>query len=327
MASGLWEFQAIIFVIAGIFAVMLLVGYRTQLAMIVSWFLLISIHARNPMILQGGDVVFRVILFWMMFLPLGRVWSLDRLFNRVARPLKETFFSAATVGYIMQICLLYIFTGILKTGSAWHADGTAVYYALNVDQLVTPMGIFLREFPRAMTLLTHATWYVEMYGTLLFFSPIATGFLRTTGVLVFALLQIGFNSSMRLGLFGAIAIVSTFGLLPSGFWNDVASRMHNWLASHGKQSLKIYYDFDCTFCYKASFLIKRILCLNPETQIAPASVDLNIQKIMDEHNSWVIVDGRGMTYTGFAGVTAVVQNSPVIFCVAPILRMDFISNL
>jgi hypothetical protein len=324
MASGLTGFEALLFVIAGIFALMLIFGYRTRLAMIVSWFLLISLHVRNPMVLQGGDVLFRSVLFWMMFLPLGRVWSLDRLFNRVPQPTKETVFSAATVAYIIQICLLYVFTGLLKTGTAWH-DGTAVYYALNVDQLIAPVGMILREFPGTMSVLTYVTWYIEMYGVLLFFSPVATGFFRTLGVFVFACLQIGFNSSMRLGLFGAIAIVVTLGLLPPGFWNDGWNRFTDWVASKGKKGLTVYYDFECSFCYKTSFFMKRVLLLHPETEIKPAHTDPTIEAYMMKKNSWVITDEKGSTYTSWGGAVALVRHSPIFFWTAPILSLPFMN--
>jgi predicted DCC family thiol-disulfide oxidoreductase YuxK len=326
MASGLSGFEAVLLAVAAIFAIMLILGYRTRFAMIASWFLLVSLQMRNPVILQGGDVLFRVVLFWMMFLPLGKVWSLDRLFNRTARPTKESHFSAATVAYIIQICLLYIFTGVLKTGAAWH-DGTAVYYALNVDQLITPVGAYLRELPSVMKVFTYMTWYLETYGVLLFFSPIATGFFRTMGIFLFACLQIGFNSSMRLGLFGMIAIVVTFGLLPSGFWNEGWNTFTNWIASKGKKGLTIYYDFECSFCYKISYLLKRVLLLNPETVVLAAHTNSEIEKIMEEKNSWVLVDAEGKKYTTWNGVVAVLTHSPLFFWIAWVAKLPIISDI
>ncbi len=78
LANGTWEFQALLFTIAGIFAVALLLGYRTRVVTIASWFMLASLHARNPLLLDGGDVLLRVTLFWAIFLPWGACWSIDR---------------------------------------------------------------------------------------------------------------------------------------------------------------------------------------------------------------------------------------------------------
>ena len=68
---GSAAFETIPFLVAGLFAGLLLVGYRTGLATCVSWFMLLSVQARNPIILQGGDVLLRLLLFWGIFLPLG----------------------------------------------------------------------------------------------------------------------------------------------------------------------------------------------------------------------------------------------------------------
>ena len=69
--------QAALFLVAGAFASMLLVGYRTRLAAFVSWLLLCSLQGRNYIILQGGDDILRVMLFWSMFVPIGARFSVD----------------------------------------------------------------------------------------------------------------------------------------------------------------------------------------------------------------------------------------------------------
>jgi hypothetical protein len=326
MSAGAPAFEAMLLIIAGIAALSLILGYRTRLVMVVSWFLLVSIHVRNPLILQGGDILFRAIAFWMMFLPLNRAWSLDRLFNTVPAPKEKTYFGTASIAYLVQICLLYIFTGVLKSGEAWH-NGTAVYYALNVDQLITPIGAYLREFPHVMSMLTYATWYLEVYGVLLFFSPVATGFFRTLGIFLFACLQIGFNSSMRLGLFGFIAVVVTLGLLPSNFWDFGFARFTDWIARKGKTGLTIYYDFECGFCHKTSILFKRLFLLHPDTKIVPAHSNPEVEKVMLEKNSWVIVDHAGGYHTTWDGGVTIVSYSPVFFWLKYIAVIPGISHL
>lgn len=326
MMSGLTSFEAILFIVAGVFAIMLILGYRTRMAMIVSWLFLVSLHVRNPLVLQGGDIVLRAVMFWMMFLPLNKAWSLDRLFNRVAQPKETSFFGAASVAYIIQICLVYVFTGILKSGVEWH-NGTAVYYALNVDQLITPAGALLREFPVVMSILTTVTLYLEIYGSLLFFSPVATSFFRTLGIFLFACLQIGFNASMRLGLFGMIAIIVTLGLLPTGFWEKGWAHLTDWIARKGKTGLTIYYDFECSFCFKISHLLKKVLLLHPDTQILPAEKDPAIAAIMLEKNSWVITDATGALTTTWNGAVSIAAHSPLVWWSRSILRLPIISHI
>lgn len=241
MASGMAGFEITLFVIAALLAIMLITGYRTRTAIILSWFLLISIQFRNPMVLQGGDIVLRVVTFWMMFLPLSKTWSLDRYLNRTRESIRKVTTSPATIAYIVQICLIYFMSGILKTGAPWH-DGTAVYYALNVDQLITPFAAFIREFPGFMKLLTHGVWYLEVFGIALFFSPWKTAFFRMGGIIAFALLQIGFNSGMRLGLFGMISVVITLGLLPSALWDDWLPRITSSSIKKLGQDIQVWFE-------------------------------------------------------------------------------------
>ena len=75
LLSGSDAWQVFLFGLATVVAVAMLVGYRTRLAVIASWILLTSVQMRMPMVLNAGDTLLRVALFWSMFLPLGAVWS------------------------------------------------------------------------------------------------------------------------------------------------------------------------------------------------------------------------------------------------------------
>ena len=69
--------QASWFVVAGLTAGLLLVGWQTRWVTVASWVLLTSLQSRNPIALNGGDAILRLLLFWSMLLPLGARWSLD----------------------------------------------------------------------------------------------------------------------------------------------------------------------------------------------------------------------------------------------------------
>lgn len=310
MASGMIWFQAALFIIAGIVALMLIFGYRTTLMSILSWALLISLQDRNPFILQGGDVVFRLTIFWLMFLPSGKMWSLDRLLGRESKPEEKSWLGIASVGYLLQIICVYVFTGLLKSGDAWHITHTAVYEALSIDQLVRPLGIWLREQPALyLGILTQATIYIEVYGPLLFVMPWKNAFFRTTGILLFTLLQVGFDTSLRVGLFGAIMTLAVIGLLPTEFWDSLLPRMKKWFQKKGKSGLTIYYDGDCGFCGKMITLCQDLLCLPAATQYEYTSATPETQKESDKKNSWIVVDAANQKYFGWQGVIVVLKHS------------------
>ena len=67
--------QLIVFGLAMVCAPAMLVWFRTRIATFLSWFLLCSVHARNPLILQAGDELFRMLLLFSAFLPLGICWQ------------------------------------------------------------------------------------------------------------------------------------------------------------------------------------------------------------------------------------------------------------
>ncbi len=69
--------RALIFVAVPLFAISLLVGFLTRLATLLCFACLVIIQNANPQILQGGDMLLRLLLFWSLFLPLGLKWSVD----------------------------------------------------------------------------------------------------------------------------------------------------------------------------------------------------------------------------------------------------------
>jgi hypothetical protein len=231
LANGNIFFQGFLFLSAAICAVALGVGYRTRLVTFLSWIFIISVQARNPFVNQGGDVLFRVIFFWAMFLPWGAKWSLDSLLTSSKSKIPKRILSMGTVGYHMQIVYMYVFAGLSKTGTDWK-DGTAIYYALSLDAFVTPIGRWMLNFPQVLEFLTHAVVYFELFGMILFFMPFWTPGFRLLGIISFCFLQFGMRSGLELGPFPWFASFSLLAFIPSivwegGFWASWRARAHD----------------------------------------------------------------------------------------------------
>jgi len=234
LASGDAWYVYMLFVIQIVLAVLFLVGYRTHLVGIASYILLLSLQARNPLLLFGADMTLRLGMFWALFLPIGRRYSLDAMLGRVEHPERETYLGIPGVAYIGQVAMIYVFSGLLKTGDTWHVDHTAVYYSLALDMYTRPLGHWLNQFDGLTTWLTISVYYLEIYGPLLFILPVWSGWGRLLGFVIFAVLQIGFNLCLQLGLFGAVMIVCMFGLLPAEFWAYLGEPVIHWLADRAK---------------------------------------------------------------------------------------------
>jgi hypothetical protein len=215
----------ILFALLGLAALAMLVGYRTRFATFATWFLTASLHTRNPLILHSGDTMTRVMLFWSMFLPLGARFSVDGLAaRRVAygEPLPRRVLSFGSAGLLLQIALVYWFSAILKTAPEWRVNGTALYYALGIEQYRTPIGYHLFQMRWPLKSLTFGTMALEVFGPIIAFFPIATERLRLLIIPAFLLFHIGINVCMDIGSFPYVCLVAWIAFLPSLFWDGLA---------------------------------------------------------------------------------------------------------
>ena len=321
--SGSTVFQGLLFLVAGLAAIAMLIGYHTRVAVIVSWTLLISLHNRNPLLIFAADDVLRAVMFWAMFLPLGAAYSVDRAMNTATRLVPLKVFSGATFALMVQQCFVYIFSAVFKTtNAAWWPDGTAVYYALSYDQYVTALGHFLLNLGPLLTVFTLVTLLLEWLGPLLIWSPIKNDVCRMVAVVIFISLHAGFGFTLNLGIFPFLSIFTWLAFIPTSFWEWLSKRVYV-LEPKGPEraGLKIYYDVDCGFCKKVVHLIRMLLVL-PHTPLATAQSIPEINEAMEAQNSWVIVDWKGNYYYRFEGIAYVVSLSPVFGWLAQVLRWN-----
>jgi hypothetical protein len=216
--NGSVAYQATLFVIAAACAVGLLVGWRTRVMMLLCWFLNVSLQARNVGIIHGGDSLLRNILFWCLFLPLGEYFSLDARRAGSPRPAPR-YLSMATAAYVLQICLVYWFAALWKSDASWRVDGTALGIALHIDSLVTPIGIWLRDFETLTKWLTLGSIYLEVFGPVLLLLPFWTDQWRTLAVVLFLGFHLGIGLTMAIGIFPTVCMAAWLALLPPWFWD------------------------------------------------------------------------------------------------------------
>ncbi|MEM6351251.1 MAG: HTTM domain-containing protein [Cyanobacteria bacterium P01_D01_bin.14] len=321
--SGSAVVQGGLFAIALFFALQMLVGYRTRIAVIASWVLLVSVHNRNPLLTFAADDVFRAVLFWAMFLPLGARYSIDWALNTSAKPQPRRIFTGAVVALTVQQCFIYMFSAVFKTTSAdWWPDGSAVYYSLSFDQYATPLGSFLLNLGPLLAVFTFVTLVLEWLGPLLLWSPIRTNQCRTLAVMVFIGLHLGFGATLRIGIFPVLSAVTWLAFIPTSAWEGWSRRFYSPERPMGEKrlGLGIYYDVDCGFCKKVVHLIRTFLVLPPQVPLQTAQSDPAIHEAMLAQNSWVIVDWQGNHHYKWEGIAYVVSLSPILFWLAPILR-------
>jgi hypothetical protein len=318
-ANGTWEFQALLFVFAAVFAAALILGYRTRFVTVVSWLMLASLHSRNPLLLDGGDVLLRVMLFWAIFLPWGACWSIDSAFtqDKSSNQQHRRVCTVATFVYVVQIVFVYWFSVLHKDRSEWIQDANALYYVLNFEQFLTPVGNHIHLKTTLSTWLTQGVLWFEVIGPLLLFSPVWTARLRIIGISAFSLMHLSIGIFMNIGIFTWVAPLSLLGLVPTEVWDKLAAR----LRTKERLGLKIFYDKDCSFCFRAVRLLKTFFLI-PETIVAPAQTDPSNFDAIRAANSWIVVDERGNRHSRFAAVVIVATYSPLLWPLAGVLRWE-----
>src|SRR5262245_59020814 len=112
MAVGSAFGTALLFLVHAIAAIALLLGFRTRVMTAIVWYLLASLHTRNPLVLSGADDLVRVFLFLSIFLPLGARYSLDAAMDR-PRPgenLSNLYATPTSAVFYLQFICVYFFS-------------------------------------------------------------------------------------------------------------------------------------------------------------------------------------------------------------------------
>lgn len=210
--NGSLVWQVILFVLHFCAAFFLLVGWHTQRATFVTWLLLVSLQNRNIYILQGGDDLLRLVLLVGIMLPWNARFSLDARLGKV----KDDYAPAAYLLYLLLIASVYLFSFLLKSSPEWRSEGSALYYALSLEQIRLPhSGDLLYRHPTILKYLTWMVIVIEAVIPLCILWPGAKGRGRLTGFFLVVLLHAGIASALYVGLFPFIGIATAIGLLPA----------------------------------------------------------------------------------------------------------------
>lgn len=219
LSGDLW-FQQLMFVVAGLFAVAFLFGYRTRLVGFVSFVLLFSLHARNPAVLNGGDRLFRVLLLIALLAPLGERWSFDALRRGRARSHVVSFGTAVV---LLQPVVVFTSNAILKhRGETWYS-GEALEIALLNDTMRVHIGNTLIEYPSLLTVLNYG-WVLLLAGSTLFLLA-TVGWLRALAALAYLSAFVGMLTTTAVGLFPLVLMASVLPYLTTPFWDALAKRV------------------------------------------------------------------------------------------------------
>jgi predicted DCC family thiol-disulfide oxidoreductase YuxK len=267
-------------------AIILMSGMRTRVATVLALIFLVSLQNRNPVLLQGGDNLLLLLVFWGLFLPWGERLSVDAAMTK--RPMATNqYFGVGGVALFIQVLSVYFFSAFLKNGTEWTVDGSAIYYALHNDQVAHLLAPYWRDWHAVTVPLTHYVWWLELLGPIIALSPWFNHWARGLAAFCFITLEIGFLFNLNVGLFPFISMASLLVLVPSPAWDRAAQLCK---AKH-HAPMTMYFDKDCVFCEKTCVLIRAIFGLN--ARIVPAQNYPEVGALLEREFSWVLeVDGQ-----------------------------------
>jgi len=227
--SGEVWFQALIFVVTGIFALLLVVGYRTRLAVFVSFVLVSSLQEYNPFILNSGDILLRWYLFFGIFLPLGARWSLDSL--KYGMPETQRVENIASGSVLLYAVMIYTANGLSKLGSDAWMSGEAVVNVLNTDKYTVLLGNHIGGLTELLVFFNW-TWLALLVASV--FLVLLTWWLRFFLVGAFIAAHTGMFLTMQLGVFPLIAVTVLTLFLPPVFWDRFESLTRRFEVGDGR---------------------------------------------------------------------------------------------
>ncbi|MCY1011219.1 hypothetical protein OV079_37805 [Nannocystis pusilla] len=152
----------------------MILGVKTRLSTLLSWFLVNTFYSYSPVFYSGGDTVLRVFLFLGLLTRWGEAYSLDAWWRRKRELLGGSLVVPALRKIpawplrlmMLQLAIIYCATGALKSGLTWF-DGTALYYALSLDHFYRhPVQIQIATFLHWIGFLPLSTWVTKAWETL-----------------------------------------------------------------------------------------------------------------------------------------------------------------
>jgi predicted DCC family thiol-disulfide oxidoreductase YuxK len=318
------------------------IGWKTRVMQALVLLLATSLHSRNIMLENGGDVVSNLFALWTLFLPVGRRFSVDAMLASFrethehsaadladrSRPFvdRRPIVSLAMAAIVVNLAVIYYFNTIHKDGEAWKT-ATSVHYVLWSDRLVVPLGVFLRPWvpPLAIRGMTIGTLVIESSIALLLVSPFFIRSCRRVAALMVIALHCGFQTVGHFGMFSFVMMLHATLLMGPEDWDALAARMRRRLPRR-----VVFYDSSCGVCHQLARLLRRLdhlgklrLLGNDDPTLLPAGVTAE-----DVQRTIIVTDLAGArVWTRQEAIAQILRALPFGILPARILGLPGVSGL
>lgn len=214
--SGDPTFTMALFVVHFLVGIQLILGYYTRFAIVASFLFVVSVDFRNPIVTSYADILFRHLLFWGMFMPLGARYSVDAI--RSDGPPKRVYTGLAAPFVLLQMMFMYFSNGMHKIPyrEEWF-NGESMLGIMHYDTISFFLGDYIREFPLILQI-GGIKWYTLMLG-----SPMLLLFVGRQRYLLASLYGFGhlvLAVTVRIGAFPYAALMGLMLFCQDEAWSD-----------------------------------------------------------------------------------------------------------
>jgi predicted DCC family thiol-disulfide oxidoreductase YuxK len=307
---------------------LLMIGLFTRASAILVFVTLVTVHHRNPLILNSGDSFLRIASFFIIFSHAGAAFSADRLIRLVRG--KESGLPQPRAPWAMrmiqlQLAFLYFYAFVWKMmGDMW-TSGTAVYYTSRLMDFWRFPVPYIFEHMWTIKLWTWSTLVLEFaLGVLVWIKEF-----RYWVLLGGVLLHAGIDYSMNIPLFGFIMCTAYITFVEPAdlqrFWQIVTARVNKRISP--KIPIPVFYDGTSLFCRRALEVVRSLDILHRfafhDVQSAKAQgefKDLGLKRSAKE----MLVKVNGIWLGGFSAFRFVAQHLPLFWLTLPFLYLPMI---
>lgn len=140
----------------------LLLGVRPKVGAALAWIVVVSVQRWNFAVINVDDSSITLLLWWMMFLPIGHTLTLNTLLGRSDRRREfalriNGFFVRA---FFVNLFIYYLTAGLTKFGSELWREGLALFVVLNLP-LARTQGFWQPEHLGWLWFGNHYTLIIE----------------------------------------------------------------------------------------------------------------------------------------------------------------------
>ena len=284
-----------------------ILGIQLRITMILVYLSTMNIYNMSGVILDGGNNLSQLLLFYLMLVNTsGRPFG-DSLMGAIGRALSNTAFLMCR----FQVTIVYLTASLLKLNGHLWQNGMALYYLFQSETYGHPLiGALMRKMPFLSLIGT----YVTLGFQYLFPIGIWMRRWRKPLILVGCMLHLGIAFGMGLFTFGLVMCVSYICF----FSEEWSERVLRWMPT--QDMVLIAFDEDCRPCMRiASFV--RFLDWQKRVKIdlAHHPMDPQLQELSLEKRLYRIqaVDG-GRHQEGFGAILELSRRLPLLVPILPI---------